>query len=56
MPEVVAKISRPKPKRPLELVDDDDGGFFFFGPPPSSSSTKKQRKPLRAQGSKGLFW
>jgi hypothetical protein len=58
MPEVVAKISRPKPKRPLETVEYDGGGFFFFGPPPSSSSsTKKQKKPMRAQGSKGgLFW
>lgn len=49
MPEVVAKISRPKPKRD-EYYDDDDYGWSFFGPPPS-----QKRRPARPYGGKFYF-
>lgn len=49
MPEVVAKISRPKPKRD-EYYDDDDYGWSFFGPPPS-----QKRRPTRPYGGKFYF-
>jgi lipoprotein-anchoring transpeptidase ErfK/SrfK len=41
MPEVVAKISRPKPKRD-EYYDDDDYGWSFFG---GSNYQKKRSRP-----------
>jgi lipoprotein-anchoring transpeptidase ErfK/SrfK len=41
MPEVVAKISRPKPKRD-EYYDDDDSGWSFFG---GSNYQKKRSRP-----------
>lgn len=49
MPEVVAKISRPKPKRD-EYYDDDDYGWSFFGPPPS-----QKRRPPKPYGGKFFF-
>ena len=41
MPEVVAKITRPKPKRD-EYYDDDDYGWSFFG---GSNYQKKRSRP-----------
>ena len=48
MPEVVAKISRPKPKRD-EYFEEYDGGWSFFGPPPS------QKRRSRPYGGKFFF-
>jgi len=58
MPEVVAKITKPKPKPKIE--DDDDayassgGGFFFFGSSPKSPPAAKRR--TRVGSSKSGFW
>jgi lipoprotein-anchoring transpeptidase ErfK/SrfK len=49
MPEVVAKITRPKPKRD-EYYDDDDYGWSFFG-----GSSYQKRRPARPYGGKFYF-
>jgi hypothetical protein len=57
MPEVVAKISRPKPPkvRPEEVADSYSGGFFFFGPPPSSKPATNKKRTKVGSG-KSTFW
>jgi hypothetical protein len=49
MPEVVAKISRPKPKRD-EYYEDDNYGWSFFG-----GSSYQKRRPPRPYGGKFYF-
>lgn len=48
MPEVVAKVSRPKPKR--DEYYDDDYGWSFFGQP-----SYQKRRPPRPYGGKFFF-
>jgi len=54
MPEVVAKITRPKPKPKIEDDDDDyEGGFFFFSAPKSPPVYKRK---TRVGSSKSSVW
>jgi hypothetical protein len=52
MPEVVAKISRPKPKIRQDDFDDDDDGYFFFGGSPKAPTYGKKK----SNGPKSFFW
>jgi hypothetical protein len=61
MPEVVAKISKPTPRPPVQVVEDDSssgGCFFFCGSSSSSSSSSKAAKRAKQRGnsSKSTVW